>query len=232
MGKQWLTLFFLAPISLQMVTAAMKLKVGSTGPLPLPVPTSGPHFLFRSRGLGGERRGAGPRLLGGRSNLPSAGGLLRAGAACLCGESGSPGRMRRLPPSGHTMAPGREGEARGLRKRSGRPGPGEAGGCGPEAAGREESRPKRRMVARASGREEVESDKSGETSGTGKALARRRVEGLGAHGGFSDPSDRASLEAAKEAELPLQMGGRRKIALRGHSLSSVCIHSPSPVFYQ
>nr|XP_020771156.1 testis- and ovary-specific PAZ domain-containing protein 1 isoform X2 [Odocoileus virginianus texanus] len=68
--------------------------------------------------------------------------------------------MRRLPPSGPTTAPGREGDSRGLRKRSRRPGPGESGGCGPEAAGREESRQKRRMVARVSGREEVESDKS------------------------------------------------------------------------
>uniref|UniRef100_A0A7N5KP07 Protein TOPAZ1 n=1 Tax=Ailuropoda melanoleuca TaxID=9646 RepID=A0A7N5KP07_AILME len=49
---------------------------------------------------------------------------------------------------------------RGLRKRGRRPGPGEAGGCGLEAGGHEESRQKRRMVARASGREEVESDKS------------------------------------------------------------------------
>ena len=47
----------------------------------------------------------------------------------------------------------------GLRKRSRQPGPGEAGGCGPEARGREESRQKRRTVAQASGKE-VESDKS------------------------------------------------------------------------
>uniref|UniRef100_A0A7N5KF40 Protein TOPAZ1 n=1 Tax=Ailuropoda melanoleuca TaxID=9646 RepID=A0A7N5KF40_AILME len=53
-----------------------------------------------------------------------------------------------------------DGNARGLRKRGRRPGPGEAGGCGLEAGGHEESRQKRRMVARASGREEVESDKS------------------------------------------------------------------------
>ena len=63
-------------------------------------------------------------------------------------------------------------------------------------------------------------------------LARRRAEGLGEHGGLSDPSDRSTLEAAKEAELPLQAGGRRKRALRGHSLSSLCTHSPSPVFYR
>ncbi|XP_055269266.1 protein TOPAZ1 [Moschus berezovskii] len=118
--------------------------------------------------------------------------------------------MRRPPPSGLKKVPGREGDARGLRKRSQRPGPGETADCGPEAGAREESRQERRMVARASGRGEVESDKSGEASGTGKALARRRVEGLGAHGGLSDPSDRPSLEAAKEAALPLQAGVRPK----------------------
>ncbi|XP_053077774.1 protein TOPAZ1 isoform X5 [Acinonyx jubatus] len=68
--------------------------------------------------------------------------------------------MRPPLPSGPAAAPGREGDSRGLRKRGRRPGPGEAGSCGPEATGREESRQKRRMVARASGREEVESDKS------------------------------------------------------------------------
>lgn len=32
-----------------------------------------PHFRFRSRGLGGERRGAEPQVPGGRSSLPAAG---------------------------------------------------------------------------------------------------------------------------------------------------------------
>ncbi|XP_038287634.1 protein TOPAZ1 isoform X2 [Canis lupus baileyi] len=68
--------------------------------------------------------------------------------------------MRRPLPSGPAAAPRREGEARGPRKRGRRPGPSEAGGCGPEAGGCEDSRQKRRMVARAPGREEVESDKS------------------------------------------------------------------------
>lgn len=95
------------------------------------------------------------------------------------GRAGGPGRMRRPPPSGLTKAPGRESDKRGLRKRGRRPEPGEAGSCGPEAGGREESRQKR-MVTRASEREEVESDKSGEASGSGKAVARRRVEGWGA----------------------------------------------------
>lgn len=64
------------------------------------------------------------------------------------------------------------------------------------------------MVARASGREEVESDKSGEASGTGKALLSEAASGgAGGTGGLSDPSDRSTLEAAKEAELPLQAGG-------------------------
>uniref|UniRef100_A0A8C5Z7Y1 Protein TOPAZ1 n=1 Tax=Marmota marmota marmota TaxID=9994 RepID=A0A8C5Z7Y1_MARMA len=68
--------------------------------------------------------------------------------------------MRRPPPRGSTTAPGREGEARGPRKR-GR-GLGEAGGYGLETRGREESRQKRRMVARASGRAEAENDQTGE----------------------------------------------------------------------
>ncbi|XP_025740767.1 protein TOPAZ1 isoform X1 [Callorhinus ursinus] len=68
--------------------------------------------------------------------------------------------MQRPLPLGPAAAPGREGDARGPRKRGRRPGPSEAVGCGPEAGGREESRQKRKMVARASGREEVESDKS------------------------------------------------------------------------
>ncbi|XP_039086274.1 protein TOPAZ1 [Hyaena hyaena] len=68
--------------------------------------------------------------------------------------------MRRPLPSDPATAPGREDEAPGLRKRGRRPGPSEAGSCGAEARGREESRQKRRMVARAPGREEVESDKS------------------------------------------------------------------------
>ncbi|KAM5314455.1 protein TOPAZ1 [Glossophaga mutica] len=52
----------------------------------------------------------------------------------------------------------READARGLKKRGRRPQAGEAGVCGPEARRREESRQKRRMVARACEREEVEND--------------------------------------------------------------------------
>lgn len=80
------------------------------------------------------------------------------------------------PPPGPTTAPGREGDARGLRKRSLplTPEPGEVGGCRLEAKGHEEeSRQKRRVVAQASGREETEGDKLGETAG------RQRAEGLG-----------------------------------------------------
>ncbi|ELK10131.1 hypothetical protein PAL_GLEAN10007787 [Pteropus alecto] len=69
--------------------------------------------------------------------------------------------MRRPPPSGPATAPGREGTSRVPRKRGRWPEPREAGGCGPEAGGHEESRQKR-MVTRASEREEVESDKSAE----------------------------------------------------------------------
>ncbi|XP_070348892.1 protein TOPAZ1 isoform X4 [Equus asinus] len=118
--------------------------------------------------------------------------------------------MQRSPPSGPATAPGREGDARGLRKRGRRPGPGEAGGCGPEAREREESRQKRRMVARASGPEEVESDPSGEASGAGRAAVRRRVEGPGGRVGPSVSSDGPGLEAAKEAKLPLQTGRHTK----------------------
>ncbi|XP_030685858.1 protein TOPAZ1 [Globicephala melas] len=118
--------------------------------------------------------------------------------------------MRQPRASGPATALGRKGDARGPRKRGRRPGPGEAGGCGPEAGGREESGQKRGMVARKSGREEVESDKSGEAFGAGKASARRRVEGPGGQVGSSDPSDRPGFEAAKEAELPLQSGRHTK----------------------
>ncbi|XP_047627402.1 protein TOPAZ1 isoform X4 [Phacochoerus africanus] len=70
--------------------------------------------------------------------------------------------MRRPPPSGPATAPGREGDTRGPRKRGRRSGPesSEVEDSGPEAGRREESRQKRRMVARASEREEVESDQS------------------------------------------------------------------------
>lgn len=168
---------------------------------------------------------------GSRSSFCVAGGLLPAGVAGLGGQTGGPGRMRQPRASGPATALGREGDARGPRKRSRRPGPGEAGGCGPEAGGREESRQKRGMVARTSGREEVESDKSGEAFGAGKASARRRVEGPGGQVGSSDPSDQPGFEAAKEAELPLQSGRHSKEARRGHSLSSLCTPSPAPVFY-
>nr|KAF6421408.1 testis and ovary specific PAZ domain containing 1 [Molossus molossus] len=78
--------------------------------------------------------------------------------------------MRRPPASGRTTSCGREGDARGLRKRGRRPEPGETGGCGPEARAPEEGRRKRRVVARASEREEVESDKS--------AKEKRKVTGV------------------------------------------------------
>ena len=59
-------------------------------------------------------------------------------------------------------------------------------------------------MARATpGRGEVESDKSVAASGAGKA-ARRRVEGRRGQVSQSVSSDPRGLEAAKEAELPLQ----------------------------
>ncbi|XP_066207328.1 protein TOPAZ1 [Saccopteryx leptura] len=66
--------------------------------------------------------------------------------------------MRRPPRSAPTASSGHDGGARSLRRRGRRPEPREAAVCGPEAAGREESRQKR-MVARASKRE-AESDQS------------------------------------------------------------------------
>nr|XP_021510157.1 testis- and ovary-specific PAZ domain-containing protein 1 [Meriones unguiculatus] len=70
------------------------------------------------------------------------------------------------PPAGPAMAPGREG--RGLRKRGlpPTPEPGGVGGCSLEARGRgDESRQKRRVAARASGREDAEADKSAKEKG-------------------------------------------------------------------
>ncbi|XP_054549318.1 protein TOPAZ1 isoform X2 [Talpa occidentalis] len=121
---------------------------------------------------------------------------------------------------------------RGLKKRGRRPGsgpgPSEAGGCGSEVGGREESRQKRRTVARASGREEVENDKSGEVPGAGKAgkaEARRREEGPESQVGPSDLSDVPGLEAVKEAELPLQSGKHTKEKRKVTEASS---HDPQP----
>ncbi|XP_037704513.1 protein TOPAZ1 isoform X2 [Choloepus didactylus] len=127
--------------------------------------------------------------------------------------------MRRPPPPGPVAAPRHEGEARGSRKRSRRavPGPGEAGICGPVAGAREESR-RKGMVARASEREEMESEKSGEASGAGKA-ARRRVEGSEGQAGPSS-EDWPGIEAAEEAELPLHSGRHTKEKRKATEASS------------
>lgn len=94
----------------------------------------------------------------------------------------------------------------GLRKRSRRPGPGEAGGCGPEARGREESRQKRRMVAQASGKE-VESDKSGEASGTGKALlSEAACGGAGRTWGPFRPISLAHFRSSEGGGAPIASG--------------------------
>ncbi|XP_004676318.1 PREDICTED: testis- and ovary-specific PAZ domain-containing protein 1 [Condylura cristata] len=117
--------------------------------------------------------------------------------------------MRRPPPGPATLL-GHEGDMRGLRKRGPGPGPGESGDCGSEVGGREESRQKRRTEAQASGRESVESDKSGEVpraGQAGKAEARRQVEGPQSQVG---PEVLLGLEAEKEAELPLQSGKHTK----------------------
>lgn len=110
------------------------------------------------------------------------------------------------PPLGPTTVPGREGDARGLRKRSLplTPEPGEVGGCSLEARGREEeSRQKRR--------EETEGDKLGEMSTAWKA----------ASGGAGDPVGLPCRGATKEVELPFhprrhskRTGGHTSAALR------------------
>lgn len=83
-------------------------------------------------------------------------------------------------PPGPSTAPGRRGTTRGLRKRGGlplTPEPGEGGGCSLEARGREEeSRPKRRMVAQAPGREEAAGDQPGETPAASRP---QRAKGSG-----------------------------------------------------
>ncbi|XP_055985701.1 protein TOPAZ1 [Sorex fumeus] len=116
--------------------------------------------------------------------------------------------------SGPATTLGREGEARGPRKRGRRPGLGQAGGTGPEAAGRKEGRQKR-MVALVSRREEVESEKSSQASGAEKA-AKCRLDGPGSPTGPSKPSNLRGLEAAKEVDFPLHSGRhtkeKRKIA--------------------
>lgn len=167
-------------------------------PLPLPATDLGRRFRFLRAGQCWTASGeSSPRV---------AGGLLLAQ-----GAGKGPGvRMRRRSPRGPTTAPGHEGEARGSRRR-GR-GLGEAEGCGLETRGREESRQKRRMVARASGRAEAETDQMGEASRAGKAR-RRRGESPRCPVG---PSDRQDIEAVKEAELPLQSGRHGKKALQGH----------------
>ncbi|XP_004614659.2 protein TOPAZ1 [Sorex araneus] len=122
----------------------------------------------------------------------------------------------RPPPllSGPATALGREGEARGPRKRGRRSGLDQAGGTGPEAAGRKEGRQKR-MVGLVSRKEEEESEKSGQASGAEKA-AGCRVDGPGRLTGPSKPSNPRGLEAAKEADIPLRSGRhtkeKRKIA--------------------
>ncbi|XP_076985734.1 protein TOPAZ1 isoform X2 [Tamandua tetradactyla] len=111
--------------------------------------------------------------------------------------------MRRPQPPGPQAAPRREGDARGSRKRGRRAAsrPGKAGVCGPEAGPREESR-RKRMVAPASQREEVKSEKLSEASGAGKATMGRVEESEGPVGQSSE--DWPGTEAKKEAQLPVQ----------------------------
>ena len=78
-------------------------------------------------------------------------------------------------PPDPTKEPGCKGTTRGLRKRGLplTPEPGEGGGCSLEARGcEEESRQKQRMVTQATGREETEGDKLGETSASWKVASR------------------------------------------------------------
>ncbi|XP_069906088.1 protein TOPAZ1 isoform X3 [Oryctolagus cuniculus] len=136
--------------------------------------TRGPHARWASPRPPGRPRAGAPLPLpaapsGGRRRSGLRAGAVgvrrrreRASPGLGAAASGGPGRMRWPTSPGPATAPGREGDdGRGLRKRSRRQaaGPQEAGGGEPEARRREENRPKRRMVARVSGRE-VESDKS------------------------------------------------------------------------
>lgn len=143
--------------------------------------------------VGDAGQGAGRRVSDDRSYAPAVGSLV--------GRAGGPGRMRRPPPSGPATAPGREGTSRVPRKRGRWPEPREAGGCGPEAGGHEESRQKR-MVTRASEREEVESDKSGEASGAGKAASG----GAGEPGGPFRPVGPVGLRSSEGDAVPLSIG--------------------------
>uniref|UniRef100_A0A673TME7 Protein TOPAZ1 n=1 Tax=Suricata suricatta TaxID=37032 RepID=A0A673TME7_SURSU len=100
-------------------------------------------------------------------------------------------------------------EATGPGQRSRRPGPGEAGSGGAEAGGRKGSRQTRRMVARAPEGEEVESDKSGEASGTGKAAGggERRARG----GGSEVPLGRTGRTFRAEKQRKRRAKEKRKV---------------------
>ncbi|XP_075411681.1 protein TOPAZ1 [Tenrec ecaudatus] len=122
--------------------------------------------------------------------------------------------MRPPPPSAPAAARAYEVKARGLRKRGKRaaPGPGEAGGCGPESRGREENQQPGRMVARMSGPGEGGAEESGGASGAGQA-GRPRMEGpqgLTGRGAGPMRADRPGREAAKKAKAPLQPGRHTK----------------------
>ncbi|XP_045151012.1 protein TOPAZ1 isoform X3 [Echinops telfairi] len=126
--------------------------------------------------------------------------------------------MRPPPPSAPAAARACEVKARGLRKRGKRaaPGPGEAGGCGPESRGREENQQPRRMVARMSAPGEAGAEESGGAFGAGQAVRPRMEgpEGLTGRGAGPMRADRAGKEAAKTKVL-LQPGrhtkGKRKV---------------------
>ncbi|XP_070247549.1 protein TOPAZ1 [Myotis yumanensis] len=92
------------------------------------------------------------------SRAAAAGAAMAPPAGSSASRAGGSVQTRRPPPSSPTISCGCEGPARSLRKRGRRPEPGEAGACGPDAPGPEESRRKRRMVGRASEREEADSD--------------------------------------------------------------------------
>uniref|UniRef100_G1SWC3 Protein TOPAZ1 n=1 Tax=Oryctolagus cuniculus TaxID=9986 RepID=G1SWC3_RABIT len=113
--------------------------------------------------------------------------------------------MRWPTSPGPATAPGREGDdGRGLRKRSRRQaaGPQEAGGGEPEARRREENRPKRRMVARVSGRE-VESDKSAKEKRKVTEASNDDLQpGIDL---CSEFQNRAFLQSLGKEDLPLQI---------------------------
>lgn len=170
-------------------------------------------------------------MRGGKTGI---GSRAAAGAAVVrvtgssASRAGIAGQMRGPPPSSPTISRGYEGPARSLRKRGRRPEPGEAGACDPDAPGPEESRRKRRMVGRASEREEADSDtSSGEASGPGKAEARWPAAGGWGAGRPLTPVGPAGLRSREGGAVPWPSGRHSKEAPRA-TPSLAFVPQPAP----